>query len=128
MSNAEALAACATRKAAAAKKYAAAVVGGGAGGAQADSSSNKPKYVDRAAARRVALGKSEEPQPGQNQKKRKFEAPEPPKPTPAAPNKDGLEESNAGRKMLEKMVRATVTSRQTLACVIANGVRLVPTL
>jgi hypothetical protein len=111
MSNAEALAACATRKAAAAKKYAAAAVGGGA--AQADSSSTKPKYVDRAAARRVALGKSEELQPGQNQKKRKFEAPEPPKPTPAAPNKDGLEESNAGRKMLEKMVRATVTSRQT---------------
>ncbi|KAG0662138.1 hypothetical protein C6P46_003531 [Rhodotorula mucilaginosa] len=92
---------CATRKAAAAKKYAAAAVGGGA--AQADSSSTKPKYVDRAAARRVALGKSEELQPGQNQKKRKFEAPEPPKPTPAAPNKDGLEESNAGRKMLEKM-------------------------
>ena len=106
MTNAEALAACATRKAAAAKKYAAAAVGGG--GAQADSST-KPKYVDRAAARRVALGKSEEPQPGQNQKKRKFEAPEPPKPTPAAPNKDGLEESNAGRKMLEKMVRAALS-------------------
>ena len=106
MTDAEALAACATRKAAAAKKYAAAVVGGA--GAQTDLSSTKPKYVDRAAARRVALGKSDEPQPGQNQnqKKRKFEAPEPPKPTPAAPNKDGLEESNAGRKMLEKMVRA----------------------
>ena len=114
MTNAEALAACATRKAAAAKKYAAAVVGGGA---QTDSSTNKPKYVDRAAARRVALGKSDEPQPGQNQnqKKRKFEAPEPPKPTPVAPNKDGLEESNAGRKMLEKMVRAIgVMWRKTL--------------
>ncbi|GAA5983876.1 hypothetical protein JCM10908_005959 [Rhodotorula pacifica] len=98
MTNTETLAACATRKAAAAKKYAAAVVGG-----SADSTSSKPKYVDRAAARRVALGKSDEPQHGQNQKKRKFEGPEPPKPTPAAPNKDGLEESNAGRKMLEKM-------------------------
>ncbi|POY75100.1 hypothetical protein BMF94_1730 [Rhodotorula taiwanensis] len=94
--NTEALAACATRKAAAAKKYAAAAL--------ADASSSKPKYIDRAAARRVALGRSDEPQPGQNNKKRKLEGPEPPKPTPAAPNKDGLEESNAGRKMLEKMV------------------------
>lgn len=108
MANAEALAACATRKAAAAKKYAAAVVG-------ATDSSSKPKYVDRAAARRIALGKSDEPpQKGQNQKKRKFEGPEPPKPTPAAPNKDGLEESNAGRKLLEKMVRAPVLASPPL--------------
>ncbi|GAA6023535.1 hypothetical protein JCM8202_002669 [Rhodotorula sphaerocarpa] len=86
---------CTTRKAAAAKKYAAM--------SDAASGSTKPKYVDRAAARRVALGVSDELQHGQNTKKRKLEGPEPPKPEPVAPNKDGLEESNAGRKMLEKM-------------------------
>lgn len=73
----------------------------------AASGSTKPKYVDRAAARRVALGVSDELQHGQNTKKRKLEGPEPPKPEPVAPNKDGLEESNAGRKMLEKMVGRT---------------------
>lgn len=47
------------------------------------------------------------PAGGAGAKKRKFDGPEPPAPAPAAPNKDGLEESNAGRKMLEKMVRPT---------------------
>ncbi|BGP25076.1 hypothetical protein JCM10295v2_003996 [Rhodotorula toruloides] len=89
---------CATRKAASIKKHTAAA-------ASASTSSNsfsKPKYVDRAAARREALGASDGTEHGQG-KKRKFDGPEPSKPLPPGPNKDGLEESNAGRKMLEKM-------------------------
>ncbi|GEM09998.1 RNA-directed RNA polymerase 2 [Rhodotorula toruloides] len=98
LDNTEALAACATRKAASIKKHTAAA-------ASASTSSNsfsKPKYVDRAAARREALGASDGTEHGQG-KKRKFDGPEPSKPLPPGPNKDGLEESNAGRKMLEKM-------------------------
>lgn len=75
-----------------------------AAAAASSSSSSKPKYVDRAAARREALGPSDGLEHGQG-KKRKFDGPEPPKPLPPGPNKDGLEEGNAGRKMLEKMVR-----------------------
>ncbi|KAL7339517.1 RNA-directed RNA polymerase 2 [Rhodotorula toruloides] len=92
---------CATRKAASVKKHTAAAASSAASTSSSDSSS-KPKYVDRAAARREALGASDGPEHGQG-KKRKFDGPEPPKPLPPGPNKDGLEESNAGRKMLEKM-------------------------
>ncbi|CDR40319.1 RHTO0S05e01420g1_1 [Rhodotorula toruloides] len=101
LGNADALAACATRKAASVKKHTAAAASSAASTSSSDSSS-KPKYVDRAAARREALGASDGPEHGQG-KKRKFDGPEPPKPLPPGPNKDGLEESNAGRKMLEKM-------------------------
>ncbi|GAA6048600.1 hypothetical protein JCM3770_002049 [Rhodotorula araucariae] len=91
LANPSAVAASATRKAASLAKHAAVAAPA------------KPKYVDRAAARREVHGATEDGPAGPGAKKRKFDGPEPPLPAGEAPNKDGLEESNAGRKMLEKM-------------------------
>ncbi|GAA5967740.1 hypothetical protein JCM11641_005751 [Rhodosporidiobolus odoratus] len=96
LANPEAVAISATRKATDLKKQAAATTAAAASATAA----SKPKYVDRAAARREALGESDEPVRGKG--KKRFEAPEAPKPV-EQPNKDGLEESNKGLKMLEKM-------------------------
>ncbi|GAA5896834.1 hypothetical protein JCM8208_007103 [Rhodotorula glutinis] len=98
LANADTVTASTARKAASLKKHAASP------SPAAAASQAKPKYVDRAAARRDVHGAIDEgPVAGSSGKKRKFDGPEPPAPAPAAPNKDGLEESNAGRKMLEKM-------------------------
>ncbi|GAA5937958.1 hypothetical protein JCM1841_005036 [Sporobolomyces salmonicolor] len=94
----ETVAACATRKAASLKKHAAST---SASISATNASAQQPKYVDRAAARRETYSQPDHPEPPQ--KRKKFDAPETPKPAPEAPNKGGLEESNAGLKMLEKM-------------------------
>ncbi|GAA5843611.1 hypothetical protein JCM9279_000807 [Rhodotorula babjevae] len=100
LANPDVVAASTARKVASLKKHAASP----SPAAAAASAPTKPKYVDRAAARRDVHGAIDEgPVGGAGAKKRKFDGPEPPAPAPAAPNKDGLEESNAGRKMLEKM-------------------------
>ncbi|GAA5939364.1 uncharacterized protein JCM15063_004499 [Sporobolomyces koalae] len=93
----EAVAACVNRKSAARTKHASKTT------VQPASASNaeQPKYVDRAAARRSTYNQADHPEPPT--KRKKFDAPEPPAPVPEAPNKDGLEETNAGMKMLEKM-------------------------
>ncbi|GAA5820695.1 hypothetical protein JCM11251_003115 [Rhodosporidiobolus azoricus] len=92
----ETVAVALTRKAASSKKHAVA-----ASAAAAEAS--KPKYVDRAAARREALGQSDLPDPLGGKGKKKFEAP-PMREEVEAPSKNTLEdEGNAGRKMLEKM-------------------------
>jgi hypothetical protein len=101
LANPETVATCATRKAASIKKHAAAAAAAAAPSATVDL---KPKYVDRAAARREALGQNDEDHGGGKGKK-KFAAPVK-EPSPDPPNQDGLEVSNAGRKMLEKMVRS----------------------
>ncbi|GAA5999860.1 hypothetical protein JCM10207_005943 [Rhodosporidiobolus poonsookiae] len=101
LTDADILATCATRKAASLKKHAAAAAAATAA-STSSAADTKPKYVDRAAARREALGQSEHPETGNGKGKKKFEAPERAK-LPEQPNKDGLDESNAGRKMLEKM-------------------------
>ncbi|GAA5913667.1 uncharacterized protein JCM6883_004044 [Sporobolomyces salmoneus] len=88
--------ACANRKTAARKKHAAA-----SSAEPSPSAVEQPKYVDRAAVRRSTYNQSDHPEPPS--KRKKFEAPEAPAPPPEAPNKDGLEETNAGMKMLEKM-------------------------
>lgn len=107
LANPEAVAASSARKFASLKKHA----GASPSPSAAPAPAAKPKYVDRAAARRDVHGAIEEgPVGGAGAKKRKFDGPEPPAPAPAAPNKDGLEESNAGRKMLEKMVRLEGTA------------------
>ncbi|GAA5857770.1 hypothetical protein JCM1840_000901 [Sporobolomyces johnsonii] len=98
LANPETVAACAARKAASLKKHAAST---SSSNSAATVSTQQPKYVDRAAARRETYSQPDHPEPPQ--KRKKFEAPEAPKPAPEAPNKDGLEESNAGLKMLEKM-------------------------
>ncbi|GAA5945160.1 hypothetical protein JCM3775_004875 [Rhodotorula graminis] len=98
LTNADTVAASTARKFASLKKHAASP------SPTAAAAPTKPKYVDRAAARRDVHGAIDEgPVAGPGGKKRKFDGPEPPAPAPAAPNKDGLEQSNAGRKMLEKM-------------------------
>ncbi|BGP16678.1 hypothetical protein JCM10213v2_004680 [Rhodosporidiobolus nylandii] len=98
LANPTAVATAATKVAEARKKHAA------ASPAPSASADSKPKYVDRAAARREALGQSDHPDAkGANGGRKKIEGPEPPAKVGEAPNKDGLEESNAGRKMLEKM-------------------------
>jgi len=96
----EAVTACVNRKTAARKKHA---VSAAANASSSSSSTEQPKYVDRAAVRRSTYNQSDHPEPPS--KRKKFDAPEPPAPTPEAPNKDGLEETNTGMKMLEKMVR-----------------------
>lgn len=105
------VAACATRKADKLKKHAAAAAAASASTEPA--APHKPKYVDRAAARREALGQDDSHGPGGAGagKKRKFDGPEKEeKAVVVPPNQNGLEESNAGRKMLEKMVRVAVLS------------------
>ncbi|GAA5979661.1 hypothetical protein JCM5350_003801 [Sporobolomyces pararoseus] len=93
----EAISACEIRKTVARNKHAASA----ASNSTSSSSTEQPKYVDRAAVRRQTYNQSDHPEPPT--KKKKFDAPEPRAPTPEAPNKDGLEETNAGMKMLEKM-------------------------
>lgn len=64
----------------------------------------QPLYRDRAAERRVALNQPDKPVAGQSNFKRlKVDAPPPqvPEPPPVQPNKEGIEENNIGRKMLE---------------------------
>ncbi|GAA6039432.1 hypothetical protein JCM8097_009543 [Rhodosporidiobolus ruineniae] len=100
LANPDTVAASSKRKAANIKKHAASSASPAPSSAASDAT--KPKYVDRAAARREALGQSDHPEDGRGGKKKKFDGPEAPKPV-EQPNKDGLEESNAGRKMLEKM-------------------------
>ncbi|GJN90911.1 hypothetical protein Rhopal_003925-T1 [Rhodotorula paludigena] len=97
------VAACATRKADKLKKHAAAAA---ASASTEPAAPSKPKYVDRAAARREALGQDDSHGLGGAGagKKRKFDGPEKEdKAVVVPPNQNGLEESNAGRKMLEKM-------------------------
>lgn len=61
-----------------------------------------PAYRDRAAERRIALNQPDKPVRDQpNFKRVKVEAPPAPEPPPEQPNKEGIEESNIGRKMLE---------------------------
>ena len=65
-----------------------------------------PQYVDRAAARRQAFNQPNHPV--RESKRAKMN--EVPAPTPAPleqPHKNGIEESNVGAKMLEKMVRSS---------------------
>lgn len=107
LANPETVATCTTRKAASLKKHAAAATAAAAAVAAAATSTtsttdSKPKYVDRAAARREALGQNDADHGGKGKKKGAIPVREP---SPEQPNQDGLEESNAGRKMLEKMVR-----------------------
>ncbi|KAI8452906.1 hypothetical protein BY996DRAFT_4583894, partial [Phakopsora pachyrhizi] len=63
-----------------------------------------PKYTDRAAARREVYGQPDAPDSDKHQaKKARYEpAPLPPQP-PAQPDKDGIQSTNVGSKMLEKM-------------------------
>ncbi|KAK4047161.1 hypothetical protein OIV83_005613 [Microbotryomycetes sp. JL201] len=63
-----------------------------------------PKYVDRAAQRREALGQSDHPGMTDS-KKRKFDGPAPPSQPSSVPKKttEAIEESNVGSKMLAKM-------------------------
>lgn len=91
------MAECAARKAASVAKHAA------ASSTTSTATSNAPQYVDRAAARREALGQPDHPV---HQKKRKFEGPAPPAQKVEQPNRANveIEESNVGSKMLEKMV------------------------
>lgn len=60
-------------------------------------------YRDRAAERRIALNQPDKPVSNQpNFKRVKVEATSAPEPAPPVqPNKEGIEESNIGRKMLE---------------------------
>ncbi|ORY84110.1 hypothetical protein BCR35DRAFT_324803 [Leucosporidium creatinivorum] len=90
----------AARKAASVAKHAAAAASTST--STSTSTSNGPQYVDRAAARREALGQPDHPV---HQKKRKFEGPAPPAPKVEQPNRANveIEESNVGSKMLEKM-------------------------
>lgn len=100
----EVLAACSTRKTAARKKHSLSP----SSTPSTSTSTEQPKYVDRAAARRSAYNQSDHPEPPS--KRKKFEAPEAPTPVAEAPNKDGLEETNTGMKMLEKMVNPAHSS------------------
>ncbi|WAR59263.1 hypothetical protein PtB15_10B605 [Puccinia triticina] len=63
-----------------------------------------PKYTDRAAARREAYGQPDAPNADKHEaKKARYEpAPAPAVPT-AQPDKDGIQATNVGSKMLEKM-------------------------
>lgn len=108
----EAVTACANRKAVARKKHAASSAATAPGNGtpvdqqqqqqERDEEEQQPKYFDRAAARRSTYNQADHPEPPT--KRKKFDGPEPPAPIPEAPNKDGLDESNTGMKMLEKMV------------------------
>ncbi|KAM0791595.1 hypothetical protein ACM66B_006038 [Microbotryomycetes sp. NB124-2] len=66
-----------------------------------------PKYVDRAAQRREALGQSDHPASGSDSKKRKFDGPLPVSSqgpsSVAKKTTEAIEESNVGSKMLAKM-------------------------
>ncbi|KAM0752948.1 hypothetical protein T439DRAFT_378702 [Meredithblackwellia eburnea MCA 4105] len=75
---------------------------GGGGASTSGPASATPKYVDRAAARREAFNQPDHPMP--DPKRRKVDnLPPPPPPPPVQPNKNGIEGSNVGAKMLEKM-------------------------
>ena len=76
----------------------------------------QPKYVDRAAARREAFNQPHKPKEARwqppwklQQQQQAASAPPPPPPPPPTvqPNKDGIQESNVGSKLLEKMVSAS---------------------
>ncbi|GAA5902601.1 hypothetical protein JCM6882_009329 [Rhodosporidiobolus microsporus] len=100
LTNSEMVATAATRKAASIKKHAAAAAAASSSAAEA---SAKPKYVDRAAARREALGQSDLPDPHGGKGKKRFDAPQA-EAAVEAPSQNTLEdEENAGRKLLEKM-------------------------
>ncbi|GAA5874348.1 hypothetical protein JCM16303_005821 [Sporobolomyces ruberrimus] len=100
----EAVTACTHRKTVARKKHATLLESNSTPSTSTSTSTtpaDQPKYVDRAAVRRSTYNQSDHPEPPT--KRKKFEAPEAPTPVAEAPNKDGLEETNAGMKMLEKM-------------------------
>ncbi|KAH9441915.1 hypothetical protein Pst134EA_032074 [Puccinia striiformis f. sp. tritici] len=62
------------------------------------------KYTDRAAARREAFGQPDAPNADKHEaKKARFEPAPPPALPPAQPDKDGIQATNVGSKMLEKM-------------------------
>lgn len=67
-----------------------------------------PKYVDRAAARREVFNQPDHPVPEAKRRKIAVDGPLAPAPPPEQPNRNGIEESNVGAKMLEKMVRYLV--------------------
>ncbi|GAA5865778.1 hypothetical protein JCM8547_002774 [Rhodosporidiobolus lusitaniae] len=98
LANPEVVAASATRKAASLKKHAAASPAATA----TTVGDMRPKYVDRAAARREALGQSDHPEAKKGGKK-KFDGPEASAVTKEPVKNQLEEENNAGRKMLEKM-------------------------
>ena len=66
---------------------------------------SEPHYRDRAAERRIALGQPEMPLPDSRfnpNKRPRYEAgPPPPPPPPVQPNRDGIEDSNVGHRMLQ---------------------------
>ncbi|KAK4705775.1 hypothetical protein P7C70_g438, partial [Phenoliferia sp. Uapishka_3] len=62
-----------------------------------------PQYVDRAAARRQVHHQPDHPVPEAKRRKLAADGPPPPPPPPEQPNKNGIEESNVGAKMLQKM-------------------------
>ncbi|KAI5481851.1 RNA-binding protein [Pseudohyphozyma bogoriensis] len=70
--------------------------------AAAAAADSAPKYIDRAAARREAFNQPDHPVP-ESKKRKAIEDPAPPPPPPVQPNKNGIEETNVGAKMLEKM-------------------------
>ncbi|MBW0469041.1 hypothetical protein O181_008756 [Austropuccinia psidii MF-1] len=62
------------------------------------------KYTDRAAARREAYGQPDAPNADKHEaKKARYEPAPAPVLPPAQPDKDGIQETNVGSKMLEKM-------------------------
>jgi len=62
------------------------------------------KYTDRAAARREAYGQPDAPNADKHEAKKARYEPAPPAAVPAAqPDKDGIQATNVGSKMLEKM-------------------------
>ncbi|PLW17265.1 hypothetical protein PCANC_11638 [Puccinia coronata f. sp. avenae] len=62
------------------------------------------KYTDRAAARREAYGQPDAPNADKHEaKKARYEPAPPPALPPAQPDKDGIQATNVGSKMLEKM-------------------------
>ncbi|SCZ88460.1 BZ3500_MvSof-1268-A1-R1_Chr2-1g04424 [Microbotryum saponariae] len=60
-----------------------------------------PQYIDRAAARREHFHQPEKPE-RETREKKKFEGP-PPREELVQPNNDGIQDTNVGSKMLEKM-------------------------
>lgn len=63
-----------------------------------------PKYTDRAAARREAYGQPDAPDADKHEaKKARYEPAPQPILAPAQPDKDGIQATNVGSKMLEKM-------------------------
>lgn len=115
LANPKAVSDSAVRKAASVAKNAAAAAAAADPAAGESDASSTPKYIDRAAARREALGQPDHPAP---EKKRRFEGPPPREPpAPPRPANVAIEETNVGSKMLEKMV-SSATGR--LFCGVAN--------